>query len=65
LIIEHIAIWAKDIDKLKSFYEKYFGYASFFRFIIKKRDMPNSESENVRNTLMEYITTKADIEPCV
>ena len=26
--IEHVALWAKDIDKLKSFYEKYFNAKS-------------------------------------
>ena len=26
--IEHIAIWAEDIEKLKNFYEKYFGATS-------------------------------------
>lgn len=26
--IEHVALWAKDIDKLKSFYEKYFNVQS-------------------------------------
>jgi lactoylglutathione lyase len=26
--IEHVAIWAKDIEKLKNFYEKYFGATS-------------------------------------
>ena len=26
--IEHVALWAKDIDKLKSFYEKYFNARS-------------------------------------
>lgn len=26
--IEHLAIWAKDIDVLKAFYEKYFGAIS-------------------------------------
>ena len=26
--IEHIAIWVKDIEKIRSFYEKYFGVAS-------------------------------------
>jgi lactoylglutathione lyase len=26
--IEHVALWAKNIDKLKSFYEKYFNAKS-------------------------------------
>lgn len=26
--IEHIAIWVKDLEKIKSFYEKYFGVTS-------------------------------------
>lgn len=26
--IEHIAIWVKDLEKIKSFYEKYFGAIS-------------------------------------
>lgn len=26
--IEHIAIWVKDIEKIRSFYEKYFGVIS-------------------------------------
>ena len=26
--IEHVALWAKDIDKIKSFYEKYFSAKS-------------------------------------
>jgi len=30
--IDHVAIWAKDIEKLKSFYEKYFNAKSNNRY---------------------------------
>jgi lactoylglutathione lyase len=30
--IEHIAIWAKDIEILRAFYEKYFGASSSHRY---------------------------------
>jgi lactoylglutathione lyase len=31
--IEHIAIWAKDIEKLRTFYEKYFHVKSSDKYI--------------------------------
>ena len=37
----------------------------FFRSVIQKRLMPRFESENVRNTLIEYMTTSFDTSPCV
>ena len=40
--IEHIALWAKDIDNLKSFYEKYFNAKS------------NSKYTNTRKKFSSY-----------
>lgn len=34
--IEHIAIWVKDLDKMKCFYEKYFGVTSSELYYNKK-----------------------------
>lgn len=31
--IEHIAIWAKDIEKLKAFYDKYFDAQANDKYI--------------------------------
>lgn len=31
--IEHVAIWSRDIEKLKSFYEKYFNATSNAKYI--------------------------------
>ena len=38
------------------------GIFSAFRFWMKCLTMPNSESEKVRKTLIEYMTTRAEIE---
>ena len=35
--IEHIALWAKDIDSLKRFYEKYFNAKSSYKYIDVKK----------------------------
>lgn len=35
--IEHIALWSKDIEKLKSFYEKYFGAKSNTKYTNEKK----------------------------
>ncbi len=42
-----------------------FHFLSFFRFLMKNRDMPRFESEKVAKTLMEYITTRVEIDPWV
>lgn len=35
--IEHVALWAKDIEKLKSFYEKYFDAQSNSKYTNPKK----------------------------
>lgn len=35
--IEHVAIWAKDLERLKSFYENYFNATSNDKYINKKK----------------------------
>lgn len=35
--IEHIAIWSKDIELLKEFYQKYFGASSNQKYINSKK----------------------------
>ena len=39
--------------------------ACSLRFWIQKRVIPRFESENVRNTLIEYMTTSFSTLPCV
>jgi len=36
--IEHIAIWAKDLEKLKAFYEKYFQATSNKKYVNSKKN---------------------------
>ena len=35
--IEHVALWSKDIEKLKSFYEMYFGAKSNAKYTNEKK----------------------------
>lgn len=35
--IEHIAIWSKDIDKLRDFYVRYFGAVSSNKYVSEKK----------------------------
>jgi hypothetical protein len=42
-----------------------FHFSSFFRFLMKKRDIPRFESEKVAKTLIEYITTRVETDPLV
>lgn len=36
--IEHIAIWARDLEKLKSFYERYFGARAGTKYVNPKKE---------------------------
>ena len=40
-----------------------FHFGSFARFRMKKRDMPSWDRENVRKTLIEYMTTRVVMLP--
>jgi lactoylglutathione lyase len=31
--VEHIAIWTEDIERLRAFYERYFGAVSGVRYV--------------------------------
>lgn len=57
--IEHIAIWSRDIDKLKDFYVKYFGMTSNERYINSKKQFESyflSFESGARLELMQMPT---------
>jgi lactoylglutathione lyase len=35
--IEHVAVWAKDIERLRAFYEKYFGAVSGDKYVNRSK----------------------------
>ena len=41
----------------------FFQCGSCCRFLMKKRDMPSSDSEKVRKTLIEYMTMSVVMRP--
>ena len=54
--IEHVAIWAKDIEKLKEFYEKYFDARSNTKYTNQEKDFSSyflSFHSGVRLEIME------------
>ncbi|MEX1375836.1 MAG: VOC family protein [Eubacteriales bacterium] len=65
--IEHIAIWSKDIEKLKEFYTKYFGAKCSRKYINEKRKFQSyflSFDEGARIEIMQLPDLKEleDIE---
>jgi lactoylglutathione lyase len=53
--INHIALWTKDIEKLRSFYMKYFGAASTAKYVNRSKEFESyflSFSEGTRLEIM-------------
>jgi lactoylglutathione lyase len=61
--IDHVAIWAKDIEKLKGFYERYFNAKSNDKYINPKKNFESyflsfesgARSQKFPNQQMMYI----------
>jgi lactoylglutathione lyase len=54
--INHIALWTKDIEKLKSFYMKYFGAASTAKYVNRSKQFESyflSFEEGTRLEIMK------------
>lgn len=45
MTLEHVAIWTDNLEKLKDYYEKYFG------------GIPNAKYRNVKNQFQSYFLT--------
>ena len=49
MYIEHVAIWTKDLERLRSFYETYFGARSGDKYVNPDKRFVEAESLDFRD----------------